>query len=612
MEKFQGFTWVVGGEAGFGINVSAEILSKSLVRHGYYVFSNIEYESLIRGGHSYYRVRFSDQPINSHVDYIDILLALDDKTLIGDGGEHTYGHLNELIDGSILIYDEEYSKVSYNVIEEVSGRNIEVLSLPMTRIVKESTAKDQGRMVMRNMAGLGATAWILNLDLEIVKNVIRERFGGKKADVIRRNIDILVKGYNYASKHYKSLKIISNHPRNRDSSSRDKYLANGNTMAVIGSVKAGVKFWCQYPMAPATGMLTYIERIKDEHDIIVIQPESELAVINMALGASYAGARTGIATSGGGFALMTEAISFASMAEIPIVIFEVSRSGPSTGMPTRTEQGDLLQILYAGQSNSIKAIILPGDPLELYYDAQIAYNIADKYQIPVIVHYDKHLAESYYTFTIPENLNIPIDRGLTQSLPSKEPLYKRYAITENGISPRPIVGKYDLVYLTTSLEHDEYGLFTEDSKMRVMMENKRIQKMNTLKNEISRNSHIYHPIKTFGKGEFTIVSWGSTKGVIIDAVKYLNQKLGREVFKFIQVRWASPFPDKELRELLRDAACSIILEANSSGQMEALIRKEICVEFNYRFRKYDGRPFSLNEVVNYLREVLKHEGIGSS
>jgi len=598
-EKFRGITWLIAGEAGWGINVSAEILGYTLVKSGFFVYGYREYESRIRGGHTFYQLRFDTKPVYCPTRYVDVLLALDDRSLVGDGGVHTYGHIKELHSDSIVIFDKENSKLNSEVFNDLENKDIVIVDIPLARIVRESTPSHmKPSLVMRNSVGLGATAHILNLNINLLIRSLVWRLREKGETIINLNKLMISKGYEYAHEYYPEVKI---NVSPSDVEGRDRVYVNGNLIAMIGCIKAGMKMWVQYPMTPSTSLLNYANKFKEMYDLVVLQPESEIAVIHIALGASYAGLRTGVGTSGGGFALMTEAISFASMAEIPIVIFEVSRVGPSTGMPTKTEQGDLMQILYAGQSYSPKVIILPGDAEEIYYDSINAFNVAEKYQLPVIVHYDKHLAESYFTVFKPTK-EIPITRGKILS-DSDDVFAKRYVITEDGISPRPILGS-KLITILTGLEHDEYGIVTENPEIRRRMVEKRARKMETLRREIMDNRDIYQPIKIYGdlKSSNVVFAWGSNKGVILEAVNYLNRK-GFSL-KFIQVRWASPFPTKLFITEIENSEKRIIFESNYDGQLEKLIMMETGVKMDYRFRKYDGYPFLLEDVVNLLKGVL--------
>ena len=607
MRRFRGVSWMIGGAAGLGINTVAELLSKALVRHGYYVFSNIEYESLIRGGHSYFRVRYDNKPIYSHVDYIDVLLALDDPSLVGDGGKHTYGHLHEFLDGSILIFDIESSRVNREVFEELRDKGVYIYDIPMTKIVKEAATGGKANIVVRNMVGFGATTYILGLNKEVVEDVIRERFG-KKPQVAESNIALHDLGYRYAMENYRDgIRIFLEPAKERET----LLIATGNHMAAAGAVKAGLKVWAQYPMTPASRIYRYLEEVKDKYGIFLVQPESELAVINIAIGAAFGGARAGVATSGGGFALMSEAVGLAGIGEIPIVVIEVSRPGPSTGLPTRQEQGDLRQVLHAGQGYYPKAVILPGDPYEVFFDTVNAFNIAWKYQMPVILHYDKHIAESLYSFPEPDQSRVKIEDAKwmsdedIRSIRENGGNYKRYMITEDGISPLLRLGTEGLVLWTTGNEHDEYGNTTEDIQQRVSQMDKRYRKIEVLKKELNNNFDYYKPIKVYGDydGDIAIIGWGSTKGVILDLLELLNSD-GYRV-KYIQIRFAYPFPNEAFREAVKDVGLKIIVENNFDGLMEGVIRENTLISMDYSIRKYDGRPFSLGYLYDKINSVLK-------
>lgn len=607
MKRFRGVSWMIGGAAGLGINTVAELLSKALVRHGYYVFSNIEYESLIRGGHSYYRVRYDNKPVYSHVDYVDVLLALDDPSLVGDGGEHTYGHMHELLEGSILIFDIESSKVDKTVFDELRERGVNIYNIPMTRIVKEALAGGKVNIVVRNMVGFGVTSYVLGLDRKIVEDVILERFSGKP-QVAEANRRLHELGYKYALDHFKDGARIIIDPAKEN---KKLLVATGNHMAAAGAVKANVRVWVQYPMTPASRIYRYLEEVKDKYGIFLVQPESELAVVNIAIGAAFGGARSGVATSGGGFALMSEAVGLAGMAEVPLVVIQVNRPGPSTGLPTRQEQGDLRQVLHAGQGYYPKAVILPGDPYEVFFDTFNAFNLAWKYQMPVIVNYDKHIGESFYSFPEPDLSGIRLEDAKWLSEEEIKAIresgdnYKRFMITDDGISPWLRLGTEGLVLWSTGNEHDEYGNTTEDAEMRVAQMNKRYRKVETLKKELRERFDYYKPIKIYGEpdGEIAIVGWGSTKGVILDLLELLNND-GYGV-KFIQVRFAYPFPSEAFIKAIEGSKIKIIIENNFDGLMEGLIRENTLIPMDYSIRKYDGRPFSLGYLYERVNSILK-------
>ncbi len=607
MRRFRGISWMIGGAAGLGINTVAELLSKALVREGFYVFANIEYESLIRGGHSYYRVRYDTRPLNSHVDYVDVLLALDDPSLVGDGGEHSDGHIHELHEGSVVIFDRESSRVEDEVFDELESRGVYVYDVPMTRIVREAAAGGKVNLVVRNMVGFGVSTYVLGLDKEVVESVIRERFAKKEA-VAEANVKLHDLGYKYAMENFRDgRRIILDPPSTKD----EVLIATGNHMAAAGAVRAGLRVWAQYPMTPASRIYRYLEEVKDKYGIFLVQPESELAVINIAIGAAFAGARAGVATSGGGFALMTEALGLAGIAEVPIVVIVASRPGPSTGLPTRQEQGDLRQVLHASQGYYPKAVILPGDPYEVFFDVANAFNIAWKYQMPVIVNYDKHIAESFYTFPYPDQDMYVYEDGKwlseeeLKSIREAGDNYKRFKVTEDGISPLMDLGTEDLVIWSTGNEHNEYGDITERADERVVQMDKRYRKIETFKRELEERFNYYMPVKVFGEpdAEIAIVGWGSTKGVILDLLELLSED-GINA-KFVQIRFAYPFPTEAVKSALGDAKLKIIVENNFDGLMEGLIRENALIEMDYSIRKYDGRPFSLEYLYDRFISLLK-------
>jgi len=605
--RFRGYSWMIGGAAGLGINTIAELLSKALIREGFYVFANIEYESLIRGGHSYYRVRFDYKPLHSHVDHVDVLLALDDPSLVGDGGEHSDGHLHELHEGSVVIFDRESSRVDDAVFEELESKGVYVYDIPMTRLVREAAQGGKVNLVVRNMIGFGVTTYVFGLDKDVVEGVIRERFA-KKESVAETNVRLHEIGYEYVMENYRDgRRIIVDIPGRKD----DVLLATGNHMAAAGAVRAGLKVWAQYPMTPASRIYRYLEEVKDEYGLFLVQPESELAVINIAIGAAFGGARAGVATSGGGFALMTEALGLAGIAEIPIVVIVASRPGPSTGLPTRQEQGDLRQVLHAGQGYYPKAVLLPGDPYEVFYDVANAFNIAWKYQMPVIVNYDKHIAESFYTFEAPDPEKYVfedakwMDEKELNLLREKGDNYKRFMVTEDGVSPLMQLGEDNLVIWSTGNEHNEYGDITERADERVVQMDKRYRKVERFKEEMMSRRDYYQPIKVYGDpdAELAIVGWGSTKGVILDLLELLSED-GIDA-RYIQVRFAYPFPSELFIEAIEGASTRIIVENNFDGLMEGLIRENTLIPMDYRIRKYDGRPFSLGDLYNRISSILK-------
>ena len=396
------------------------------------------------------------------------------------------------------------------------------------------------------------------------------------------------KGYEYAEKNFgriDELKRIDRPP---------KPLLTGNQAIALGAVKAGLKVYIAYPMTPSTSILHYLAGHQDKLGVTVVQPENEIAVIIMALGASYAGARSMVASSGGGFALMQEAISMSGITEVPVVIVECQRGGPSTGVATYTSQADLKFVINAGHGDFPKVVVAPGDTEEAFYKTAEALNLAWKYQVPVIVLSDKHLSESYKTTSIDES-NI-----------SKEEVkmanggigYKRYELTEDGISPLAFPGTLGAVVKANSYEHNPNGYATDEPELINKMQEKRLRKYAQLITDLrSRET-----VKIYGEkdADNLVVSWGSTKGAILEAIKLLKRK-----FKFLHVIYLKPFPVWEVKKHLDKAKNVISVECNSNGQFASLLREETGFLVNKKILKYDSRPFDPEDLANRIEEVHK-------
>jgi 2-oxoglutarate ferredoxin oxidoreductase subunit alpha len=554
------FSILIGGAAGQGLDTSARLLEFVFKRCGYNVFTYRDYMSRVRGGHNFTQVRFSDREINSFTEKVDIILALNEETI--------QLHKNRLKENGIIICDEEIAK------EEG------VFSFPFKKIIK----KIKNPKVF-NTIGLGVILKYFGIPLHIGEEVIKKLFKEKSA---KDNILALEEGYSLIEEKYK---IELKEDR--------KIIINGNHALALGAIAAGCRFYCGYPMTPSTSILSYFSAKSNEMGIMVDQVEDEVAALNMALGASYAGVRAMTGSSGGGFALMVEALSFAGIVELPVVIVDAQRPGPATGLATRTEQSDLRFVIHAGHGEFPRMVIALRSPEDAFYQTARAFNIADKYQIPVIILTDLYLAD--YTKTIEpfDFSSIKIEKHILDDVDIGEGEYKRYKVTESGISPRIIPGKVaGQVVLVDSHEHDEYGHITEDPKIRTEMALKRMRKMELLKEEIQEPWLIGKD-----KPENLIVCWGSTYGAVKEAVDRLIEEgysIGALVFGDIY-----PFPTKRLCELGKTAVRIIDIEQNLTGQLDSLIREETPFGSDYKILKFDGRPFNGEEVYNRLKkEVL--------
>ncbi len=552
------YSILIGGAAGQGLDTSANILEKVLKRSGFYVFTYRDYMSMVRGGHNFTQIRFSDSDITSFTEEVNIILALNKETI--------EIHKDRLKDDGAIICGEEIA----------TGENI--ISLPIEKIASGINPK------VYNTVGLGVVLKYFGLPVKLAEAVLKEAFNEKTA---QDNISAVNEGY----------KLIDNKCK-LEVKEDNNIIINGNDALSLGAIAAGCKYYCGYPMTPATSILKYFSYKSEAVGIAVDQVEDEVAALNMALGASYAGVRAMTGSSGGGFALMVEALSFAGIAEFPVVIVNAQRSGPATAMSTRTEQSDLRFVIHAGHGEFPRMVIALRDPEDAFYQTARAFNIADKYQIPVIILTDLYLAD-YTKTTLPFNFSeIKIERYFCKEEYTRDSEYKRYKITESGVSPRMIPGKVPgEVVLVDSHEHDEYGHITEDPKIRTEMVLKRMKKLEGLKEDVEEPWFI-------GKSnpENLIVCWGSTYGAVKEAIHRLNAEgfsIGALVFGDI---W--PFPKQKLLNLGETAKNIIDIEQNAAGQLNSIIKEETPYESNFKILKFDGRPFSGDEIYRRLKDEV--------
>lgn len=551
------FSILVGGKAGQGMDTFAGLLEKILQRLGFDIYSHSDYMSRIRGGHNFIYIRYSDKELYSYSPNVDVIFALDDETV--------EIHKDILKKDGVIIADNDVAK------------DKKIIHLPLADI-----ARNLKNPMVANTVGLGTIIKYFGLPLNVALEVIKENFNEKIVEV---NIEALKEGYGLLDTKY-----------NLESKKNKKILITGNQAVGLGAIAAGVKFYCAYPMTPSTGVLNFLAKHSDEYGIAIDQVEDEVAALNMALGASYAGVRAMTGSSGGGFALMVEALSLAGIIEVPIVLINVQRPGPATGFPTRTEQVDLQFMIHAGHGEFPRMIMALRDAEDGFYQTARAFNIAEKYQIPVLLMSDQYLADSAVTKEPFDFNKIEIKRYLTDEVDTDE--YKRYKITEDGISPRIIPGKIKgQVVMVDSDEHDERGNITESDEIRTKMVDKRLRKFEALRQEIEEPWYIGAE-----DPENLVVCWGSTYGAVKEAVTKLNAEgvsIGALIFGDI---W--PFPTKRLLELSKNAIKVIDVEQNATGQLDNLMRQEALIKSTNKILKYDGRPLSGEEVYLKIREVL--------
>lgn len=557
---------LIGGAAGQGMDTLAAVLERILKRKGFEIFTIRDYMSRVRGGHNFIQIRFSNKKIFSHSDELDGIIALNEETI--------EIHIGRLSADGFVICD--------NDIESGDKR---VLCLPL----KES-AKSAGNIRSVGSVALGAFLKLFGLDASEIDDLIKEYF--ERQDLADQNLMAVYKGFELVSPRYTTTK----------GEDVGKLLINGNQAIALGALAAGCKFYSAYPMTPSTSIMNYLASKMDEAEIVVEQAEDEIAGINMAIGASFAGARAMTGTSGGGFALKVEAVGLSAMIEVPLVVAVIQRPGPATGFPTRTEQGDLRFVVSCSPGELPKMVIALRNPEDAFYQTIRAFDLADKYQIPVILLGDQYLAD--YTATIPTfDLNrIEANRYLSNEQYIGEKEYKRYEITPTGVSPRIIPGKVPgKVVMADSDEHDETGHITEASDVRVRMNDKRMRKLEFLKQELIEPDFI-------GKEDFDtlLVAWGSLHGPVKEAVDTLNE-FGEERYSALIFGDIWPLPRKLLTEKAGKAKKVINIEQNATGQLAALIMEETGIRCGSSVLKYDGRPISRQEIVSKLKGVSCNE-----
>ncbi len=549
---------------------------------GLHVFGLNAYQSVIRGGHVWYHARASEGKLHCQGDTADILYALDRQTVDV--------HASLLWPGGTVIFDPEKFPLATT---DVSSE-LHLLPVPTLGIARKYTSQS----ILQNAAGIGATAFLAGIPLDVIHQVLTDSFGRKAGDVVTWNVGASTDGYRFAETKGPI------HPKALAKKSPPKLLMTGNQAIALGAAAAGCKFLVQYPMTPATSIMHWLAAHSRALGIVVKQSEDELASINMAIGASFAGVRTMTASSGGGFALMTEGLGMAGMAEVPVVVVDAARAGPSTGLPTKTEQGDLNLLLGAGQGDWPRAILAPSNPVDAYRLTTVAFDLAERFQTPVLLLTDFHLAEAMEGVDREEiDLNVPIP-----SLFTVEPhahRYRRYLDTESGVSPRAFPGQPGLNHIALSDEHDEYGGDVSDIRagipaaiaVRKKMMEKRMRKLKGLAKEAP-------PPVLEGPADapLTFVAWGSPVGAVRDAMTILHEK--GKATNLLRFPTLYPLDPDVVRSMFARTRKTLLIEGNFSGQFAHLLRAETGIELPHKFLKYDGEPFYPHQIVARAQEVL--------
>lgn len=572
------FNWKIGGPAGFGIKSVGAMFARAMLRLGQYVFAYDEYPSLIRGGHNTYEITVASQPVYTTRRPVSILVCLDQMTFDE--------HHQELAENAIVIIND--GQVTAPA-AQVPAKAI-VHAIPMDKLVEENG----GEKVMRNVVALGASFAVLGVEFGPLNDIIEFNFE-KKGKEVDLNVRLAKAGYEYVKAHVTGqspFQVTSQKNPNR-------LFMTGNEAIAWGAIKAGCKLYAAYPMTPATSILHNLAVQARNYQMVVKHCEDEISAVNAAVGAGYAGIRAMTGTSGGGFSLMSETYGMAGMMEIPVVMVNAMRPGPSTGMPTWTGQGDLRFALHSSQDEFPRFVLAPGTVEQCFEMTQTAFDLAERYQTPVILVTDKQLGESNIWIDTLDVKARSLDRGLvygTDDVAKHKP-YKRYQLdVENGISPRTVPGTPGGEHIQNSDEHTEEGYSDESSEMRVRQMDKRYKKIDAAAvllpdPELEGDKH----------ADVTFVSWGSTRGAILEAMQDLRTA-GMKV-NFLQILYISPLPVKKIREVFTNAKKIAIVEGNKTGQLAGWIREQTGLAPDYKILKYDGRPFFPHEIVQSVKDM---------
>lgn len=559
---------VLCGEAGQGIETIEDILTKYLKESRYNIFSAREYMSRIRGGVNSTEIRISPNPVKAYVDRIDLLFAFSNNAI---------DHLKERISEKTIIFGDK----------EVVGNLENVVDMPLLK-----TTKKIGGSFYLNTVTAGVISGLLNLSEYELRNFIKKYFERKGEEIINKNLEAITEGFQLAKNILES--GISIKAKKSEELSRDigkDILFSGTEAVALGALAGGCNFISAYPMSPATGVISFMASNSKDFEVIAEQAEDEISAMNMAIGSWYAGGRGMTTTSGGGFALMEEGLSLSGMTETPVVVHIGQRPSPATGLPTRTEQGDLDLALYAGHGDFARVVLSPGNLEDCFYLSKYAFSLADRLQIPVFILTDQYLLNLQYNIPSLDYNKYPVKRYVVKT----EKDYRRYELNKTGISPRGIPGFGEGTVVQTGNEHDETGHSTENAILRKKMVEKRYnEKLNQLKNEV------IYPELLGGKAyRNLLIGWGSTRCIIEEALKELRDpKLG-----FLHFKQLYPLP-REVMGYLMNAEKVIAIENNTSGQFANLIRRETGFEIKNRILKYDGRSFSVEEVATKVKEIL--------
>jgi len=563
----------IAGEGGEGVISTGELLTIAVARTRHDVFTFRTYPAEIKGGPAMFQLRFADHPVLSVGNLLDILLAFNEEAV--------NLHAQDLKKDGLLLYD--------STVFDPEGKappGVHLLGIPLTAIASEVV----GLKRSKNMVGLAALGQMLGIPIEGFKVLVEEKFKSKGPDILSKNSKAIEEGYNWAEKHNldRDIKVPSSIRKDR------KLIMSGNEAMSAGALAAGCRYYAGYPITPASDILSFMEKNLPKFGGTTIQTEDEIAAISSCLGASFAGIKSMTATSGPGFSLMTEIVGLSSMTETPIVVIDAQRSGPSTGMPTKTEQSDLLFAVNMGHGEAPRVVLAPSNVKDCFYGMVKAFYIAEKYQIPVLMLSDQSLSHRTQTFTKPKIENLHTTSRLKASRNGE---YKRFLDTENGVSPVAFPGEEGLSFVTTGLEHNEKGNPNWEPNNHLRMTAKRHRKLEFIAKEKGFTRRFGDEHATVG-----VICWGSTEGPVEEAINMATQH-GLEV-KALTLKMIHPLPDEEIRSFLVNLKHIIIPEMNYTGQLAQILRGKYLLPF-HSFTKCKGLPFTPDEIETRIEEVIR-------
>ena len=606
-KNFNQFSIKIVGPAGSGVKSTGQLLQRSLQHLGFYTLGYLGYPSLIRGGQNSYQIDFSQEKVLAPKSTSDILLALDFTAL-----EKYIATLS--LNGIAIIDKNQLQTDRHPSLKELQKQAVfDLIELPISQIL----AKNQLALIVQNSFLVGTVFELLHYSNQPVKTFLKKNFAKKGESTIQANLRAVELGveatrqsrHDFSKQTKNSLNLLPSQPNNQREV--ETLMLTGNDAIALAFIKAGGQFYSAYPMTPSTNILHFLKQHGEKHGLVVRQASTEIEAVGVAVGASYAGARSMVATSGGGLDLMTEFISMTATTETPLVIVDAQRTGSGTGLPTWTEQADFNIAKYGGHGEFPRVVIAPGTPLEAYKLLQEALNLADEYQIPVIFLSDKYLSETVFTLDVKvvDQVDVPINRGQLIINKVKQENYLRYKLTTDGISPRTIPGVVNGLHVANSDEHDEYGSSIESEPMRIKMQAKRLKKLETLRKKLPLPKILGNK-----QAKIALVGWGSTKGVLEAVVKKINQQAKTDskqsssssTLALVHFTYMYPLDYTRLAKLFTNFDKIILVENNSTGQLkEDLLLAG--ANLTQMILKYDGEPFFVSELLEEIKHILLDE-----